>query len=420
METNIRKERLLREIDLSVIHPNFNSRSSTVACPFCNKKKGWMNSDKKYFICWSSRCGVKGDLVQIYKLLQGYEEGKGFYKALEELEVVAGISDKEQEEERILVYEKALECYSYNLFTKEGKEAKEYLNDRGFSDEALEMYGIGYAASDSTLRKYGLDERQLITHDLLSNNEEYYKNRIIFPIRNSQGRVVHLQGRYLGDVPKENGEDKWPRYKDTRPCDKYGSSKNYFAFEEDLKTYSDTLYICEGYPDALSLRQLGFPCIGILSLDCLHKQFSKLKKFKNIVALFDNDVFEEDHPYYKNEYKSWRKIIPQLIELQFILPSTIFYTILVPEIVDYKNKVRKCKDVNDWVKGMRKEEVEKEIENRKEELVSTLIKRWGPEMSQHLQLLKLVQTTGREANNLKRYIPEEYDSITYALHVLGS
>ena len=137
----------------------------------------------------------------------------------------------------------------------------------------------------------------------------------------------------------------------------------------------------------------------------------------------DNDYFPEDHPQYPLEYKSWRRLIPQLVELQIILPKVKVSWLMVPEGGKTNRGANySCKDVNDWYtrSGMNARELQAHIIANKQELVPTLIDKWGPDLSRHLSLIRLITATGHDVRLLERYIPSDWSPITYASQVLCS
>jgi hypothetical protein len=422
-----RLERLKNHIGLSSIHPDFNTRGAS-NCPFCNKKgKGYIVDDQ-FFKCYSSRCATQGDLVSIYRKLHGLEGKGSFFTAISELEKLAGLSDlTETNDERSELLGEVVDTYASILWTSEGREALKYLKSRGFDDISLNMYQVGYAPQGSTLLKYGFDINKLSQHQLYDrrHEKEYFSNRITFPIRDMQGKYVHIVGRWLGDVPKdENGDDKWLRYKDSKgPI----TSKNYFAFEHLIPAFSlrnkPYLVLTEGFPDALTLNQAGIPAIAILGLEGLLKQYQKFKDLEELIVVADNDYFAEDHPLYPLEYKSWRRLIPQLVELQIMLPQVKISWLMVPEGGTTSRGISySCKDVNDWYNrsGMSSRDLQAHIIANKQELVPTLIEKWGPDLSRHLSLIRLITATGSDVRQLERYIPVGWSPITYASQVFSS
>lgn len=404
------------------------SPSGSSSCPACGKKNKFSVWENKTAKCWSNHCtlneenGKPYSVVTLYRVLNNLpKDGKGFFQALLELEKRAGISysDYKVKDERSEFLQTCLDLYSWALWSSEGKEALAYLKDRGFSEEIIQEHKIGYAPTAYFLRGFEeIDPTKLKEEKLLSYKKEYFDNRLVFPIRDIKGDLVHFVGRYLGEVPKnEEGEDLIPRYKDTQPVKNIPGTKAYLAFEHLIPAYLQsgvkTLFIAEGYPDTLSLIQRGFHAVGLLGLEKLTSHSDKLKKFDSIVAVFDNDFYPKSHPKYPLEYKSWRKIIPQLIEIQRTLPQTNIQTWMVPE-------GEGVKDINDWLNKnnhLSQGEIKKIIESGKRNLVLQLIKKWGNDISKHKILLELISITSIGKDELEKYITY-VNPLEYALEVI--
>lgn len=433
-DTLSRIDEIKRRIDFSYVIPSSKSHGS-LNCPFCHRKNKAHIYNGQFFRCYSSKCGVHGDIINIHKLLYYPSEKGGFYKSIEDLEKLASINRQEffdLQSERVQLYEKALDTYKYILMdTSEGSSARNYLSSRGFDSTCLRMYDIGYASSNNPLQAFGLDPFLLKKHHLITgwsnSSSEYYSNRIIFPIRNLEKHTVHFIGRYCGSVPKTSeGDDKFLRYKNSKSSESLPSTSNYLVFEDYIEEYLSLeepyVILAEGYPDALSLKQLGLPVLGLLGLEGLTKHYSKLSKFKYIICVFDNDFFPQDHPLYPLEFKSWRRIVPQLVDLALILPHTQFFTFMVPESFNNIN----CKDINDWLlsSNLSASFFKSFIESKKQDLISSLIDRWGSDFSRHSTLLQLIHSTPNplqsvHLSNLQQFIPLEFSPLTYALHLFN-
>lgn len=413
-------------LGISDIYSVNTNGSST--CPACGKKNKFSVRDNKTARCWSTHCTLNSNkdgqvynIVSLYQTLNNYDSsGKGYYQALLDLEKKAGINSTINivENDRSLFLQECLELYQWALWSAEGEKAREYLLKRGFSEDLIKKHQIGYAPNAYFLR--GFDEissLKLKEEKLLYYNKEYFDNRIIFPIKDYRGNLVHFVGRYLGEVPKdEEGEEVVPRYKDTQAVKNILGTKSYLAFEHLIPSYIQsnvsTLYIAEGYPDSLSLIQRGFCSVGLLGLEKLVSHKDKFKHFENIVAVFDNDFYPKNHSQFPLEYKSWRKIIPQLVELQKVLPNLKIFTWLVPQ----KEGI---KDINDWLthnQDMSQEEIRTLIDSEKKNLVLQLIKKWGDDITKHKTLLELISSTNIGKEELENYIT--YTSpLDYALEV---
>lgn len=392
----------------------FEKNKGTVTCPFCqSKSKGYLYD--YYYKCFSSKCGVKGNKISIYQQLKQIT----FYEALISLESL-GCIDLQVQEEFIQTRHNLLSevVHAYHNELLNNKEVIDYLNNRGLSKEFIEQEQIGYSGENSPLKSYDININALRRHDLIRGHGEFLKGRIIFPIYNTKGYLVHLTGR---SYPRDNAQYK---YLDTSSMPNIGSSKDYMLFERHIPLYlanKESLFIVEGVPDSYILKQCGVNVCGLMGLQKLLKQASKLQYFKNIIAVFDNDRFELDHPNFPGQLKSWRVVLPQLIDLQIYLGSNIkIDTVMIPENISIGNKP--IKDVNDFYLylSQNREVLINTLYELKEDIIKTFIDFSNGDLTQHRTALKLITATNRGKDLLEQYIPNDWSSLEYALKVLGS
>lgn len=423
-----RLERVRSAISITDICPELKPQG-TCDCPACGKRSKlsvWGNQTVK---CWSPSCSLNKsrDVVSFYRHLKGLEDRSGFYQALKDLEKLGRIaSDSQDSDARSRLLEQCLTIYQHYLWSEQGKEALDYLRSRGFYDEAIQEQGIGFAPSDTCLREWDIDHNALKREGMLKNRREYYSNRIIFPIKNYTGRLVHFVGRYLGEVPKdEYGEDRLPRYKDSQGAGGLPGTKAFLAFENYIPDYlkrpDPYVVLGEGYPDTFTLFQRGIPALGLLGLEKLTSHAHKLKGFKCCICVFDNDTYAANHPTHPLEYKSWRRVIPQLMEMQMILPHVEFYMWMVPEkSKNTEGKTYAAKDINDWVarSGKPMNELWGIVQSQQQEFISAVVDKLGSDISQHGALLKLIAATSRDPHILQRFISPEMSPVEYAIRIL--
>ena len=98
--------------------------------------------------------------------------------------------------------------YQNNIKTVYGKPAISYLNKRGLSDEVIKTFGVGLSLNDNIISKIllekGYDENELVEIGLCGKKDNYmydiFKNRIMFPLYDSNGNTVGFSGRiYNGE-----------------------------------------------------------------------------------------------------------------------------------------------------------------------------------------------------------------------------
>lgn len=390
-----------------------SKESGTIQCPFCGKNgKGYLYPN--YFKCFSSKCGVQGQKINIYMKYKNLSFGE----ALRELEGNTCLdyqSQKDEFDKRNEVMSSVLDAYEHELYNN--PKAIEWLINRGFDESFIKQCRIGYAPHSSVLRGYDLNTNTLKRHKLLTKKGEFFRERIVFPIYNTAGYLVHMTGR---SFPTESEDFK---YLDTSRVPIVGSSKDYLLFEEWISFYKNrddkTLFLVEGVPDSYTLNQCGASVVGLLGLQKLLKQATKFKGFDTVIAIFDNDRYELNHPNYPGELKSWRVVINQLINLQLLLGSNVqVKTCMIPESFTTKDKV--VKDVNDLYlyTNKNKEETIGILQKSSIDIVEAYIEKYKGDLSHHHEALKLIAATGRGRSFLEKYIPKDQNILDYALNVL--
>lgn len=263
---------------------------------------------------------------------------------------------------------------------------------------------------------YELSRNKLMRHSLASKKGDFFWQRIVFPIYNINGYLVHLTGR---SFPVTSEDFK---YLDTKAVPVIGSSKDYLLFEEQLNFYkngSRTLYLVEGVPDSYILKQSGAHVVGVMGLAKLMSHTSKFEGFDNIVAIFDNDRYEIDHPRFPGQLKSWRMVMDQLIDLQLYVGKKIrISTCMVPEGLYLNDK--QVKDVNDLYLYVDQDEHEmfRVIEENTVDLVESFIESHGGDISYHRTALKLIASTDRGQHLMSKYITDDWSALDYAIKVL--
>lgn len=410
-----RIDRVNEATSWSSIIASAGKEKGTITCPFCLKKsKGYLYSS--FFKCFSSRCGVQGDKIVIHSKLKNVT----YYEALKELEGSACLDPKSQNEEytkRSLLLNDVLDAYHDQL--NNYLDVRKYLNSRGFEDDFIDMMRIGYAPHNSVLAQYDISKNTLVRQGLSTMKSEFFWERIMFPIYNLGGDLVHLTGRKYPCRPDEDY-----KYLDSRAVPVIGSSKDYLLFEDQVYSYlkrSDTIYLVEGVPDSFILKQMGLPVVGIMGLAKIMSHADKFRGFKKIVAMFDNDRFEVDHPLFPNELKSWRMVTNQLIDMQLYFGDEITIEVfMVPEHLEYAKGY--AKDINDLYLAVDKNtnKVLEYINAGKIDIVKDYILKCKSDISCHRTALKLVSATGRCKNILEQYIPQDMTVLQYALQVLGN
>ncbi len=147
-------------------------------------------------------------------------------------------------------------------------ETRGMLNQRGINDATIEKFLLGY--DDGSRLGFASAE--------VSALGDFFKDRFIFPIMDADGNVVNMVGR-----SKTNAQ---PLYKNL-PAH-YVIDPN-VLFNEGVMKDNDTVFLCEGIIDALSLIQANFPAVSILGVNSFKPEWAEKFKDKHVFLCFDND-----------------------------------------------------------------------------------------------------------------------------------
>ncbi len=242
-------------------------REWKACCPFHHEKTPsfTINDEKGFYHCFG--CGAHGDVIRFLT----DHEGLAFRDAVERLAMEAGLEipqesreSREREVRRtglVDVMEATAQWFRGELGSTSGAEARVYLEKRGLSRSAIETFTLGFAP-DSRMRlkvalnSYGMDK--LVEGGLLIQPEERdrepydrFRGRLMFPIRDTRGRVIAFGGRIIGD-----GEPKYLNSPDTPLFDK---GRTLFNLDRagPAARKSGRLIVVEGYMDVIALHDAG-------------------------------------------------------------------------------------------------------------------------------------------------------------------
>lgn len=243
--------------------------SYMACCPFHHEKTPsfHVNREKQMYHCFG--CGVGGNVITFVMEYENYS----FPEALKMLAERAGVALPEQnfskeqrqrENYKIVLKDMnriAAIYFNYLLTsTPAGKRALDYFHDRGFSDDTIQRFGLGYANIYENdlyqyLKKQGYTDAQmkdsgLVKIDERKGGQDMFWNRAMVPIMDINGKVVGFGGRVLGD-----GKPKYINTKETAVFDK---SHTLFAMNIARRSKRRGIILCEGYMDVIAMHQAGF------------------------------------------------------------------------------------------------------------------------------------------------------------------
>lgn len=189
--------------------------------------------------------------------------------------------------------------YQMSLSSKLGKDALNYLkNDRKLDEKTIKQFLIGYAPSNSSLsinvlinkKDYSYDdliEAGILSKNSSSNNDRY-SNRIMFPIKDSNGNICAFSGRKFDK--DDNSDSKYINYPETKYFIKGNILYNYDIASKYAKK-DKYIYIVEGFMDVIALYRAGInSCIALMGTQLTKNHIVLIKSLKCEVRLcLDSD-----------------------------------------------------------------------------------------------------------------------------------
>ena len=266
-------------------------------CPFHNEKTPSFSvaEDKGFYHCFG--CGEHGDIISFTMK----SENVDFKTAIKELADMAGLKvpdykprDPEvvaREESYVQITDRAATIYQKKLYEESGAHALEYIKKRGFTDEMIKKYRIGYAPKNNIVSGTftNIKPDVLISTGLVRRGDyglyDFFRDKLMFPIFNTHNQIVAFSGRAL------DGSE--PKYINTTDTELFHKRQTIFGFNfaRDAIHRSNRSIVVEGQIDAIQMQCHGFPeTIAPLGTALTEDHIAILcKSNRNITFCFDGD-----------------------------------------------------------------------------------------------------------------------------------
>ena len=262
-------------------------------CPFHQEKTASFSVSPQKQIYYCFGCGAGGNVISF---LMNYDH-LSFVEALEHLAKAAGLELPQENK----TYKPATTLYDvmskaaafYQAQLKKSPQAITYLKSRGITGKLAKEYELGFApqAWDNLISHFEKDEKtqnDLLQTGLILKKEKVYdrfRSRIIFPIRDTQGRVIGFGGRVL---TKEE-----PKYLNSPETVLFHKGRELYGLYEARQVLREIKHwiVVEGYMDVLALAQYEIRnVVGTLGTATTADHLNKLLRYtQNIVFCFDGD-----------------------------------------------------------------------------------------------------------------------------------
>jgi len=269
-------------------------------CPFHQEKTPSfsVNAERGFFHCFG--CNTGGSVYNFIMKM----EGLNFPEAVRSLAERYGIDLPEDDfvagpskSDRDAMYQAnqtAAEFFAHVLWkTPDGQHPREYLESRGITKETAQAFRIGFAPARIASLTRALEKRSLreagvklgLVKKDADGSRDMFRGRVMFPIRDVQGRVVAFGGRVL--------DDRQPKYLNSPESPLYSKTRTIYGLHEARAAIAskDRAILVEGYVDAIMLAQAGFnEAVAGCGTALTVEQLRLLGRHtKNVIACFDGD-----------------------------------------------------------------------------------------------------------------------------------
>lgn len=278
-------------------------RNYSACCPFHKEKTPsfTVSPDKQFYYCFG--CGASGNAVGFVMDFDQVD----FPAAVDTLAGTQGMdvpreqsshhSRRPDYSELYDLMTQAASYYQEQLNTAPGAPGViSYLKQRGLDGQTCRHFGIGFAPRgwdnlQNLLATNSEKEDQLVKTGMLVENEETknrydrFRNRVMFPIRDSRGRIIAFGGRVLGDEK--------PKYLNSPESPIFHKGRELYGLYEAKKSNRslERILVVEGYMDVVALAQLGITnAVATLGTATTLEHVQRLfKTVPEVVFCFDGD-----------------------------------------------------------------------------------------------------------------------------------
>ena len=280
-------------------------KNYTACCPFHKEKTPSfsVSPDKQFYYCFG--CGAGGNALGF--LMD--HDNLDFPQAIEDLAKAAGMEVPREESGRPHKPRQPTDSPLYPLLTAaadfyrqalkshpQRKAAVDYLKGRGLTGEIARDFGLGFAppgwdnlykhlSSDTLQQKAMIDAGLLVENAETGKRYDRFRDRVMFPIRDSRGRIIAFGGRVLGD-------DK-PKYLNSPETPVFHKGQELYGLFEARKNNRnlDEIIVVEGYMDVIALAQQGLRnAVATLGTATSEEHLKRLfRVVPSVLFCFDGD-----------------------------------------------------------------------------------------------------------------------------------
>ncbi|MBD8003595.1 DNA primase [Bacillus norwichensis] len=276
-------------------------------CPFHgeNTPSFSVAPEKQIFHCFG--CGAGGNVFNFLMDVEGisFQEAASIVADKGGIPIQIEQPDRKRDDDYPIEHQKMIDAHEllgklYHhllLNTKEGANALEYLLSRGFTTEGIRKFKIGYSLPEWDMAVKYLTKRGFIEEDLENagliikreNNDGFFdrfRNRIMFPLLDSKGRIIAFSARTL------DSEDS-PKYLNTPETPIFNKSSllyNYHGARSEIRKQGYAV-LFEGFADVISADQANVKNgVAVMGTSFTKEHFQMLRRLTDTIILcFDSD-----------------------------------------------------------------------------------------------------------------------------------
>lgn len=287
-------------------------------CPFHSEKTPSFSvaEDKQIFHCFG--CGKGGNVFQFLQEIEQISFTEAVLKVAEMEQIslpeeytdfTTGTADK-LSSPFLHLYEKATEFYHHILVnTSVGQPALDYLYQRGMTDELIETFQLGFAPPqreflERIFQNEQIPAKQYVDSGLFIEREngallDRFYQRIMFPIRNVQGKTIAFSGRWF-DEPSEEKSDQ-PKYVNSPETALFNKREVLFNLDKAKAGIRKeaTVYLFEGFMDVIAAWQAGIETgVASMGTSLTEQQIQQMERLATqLVFCYDGDQAGQNATY---------------------------------------------------------------------------------------------------------------------------
>ncbi|NOQ50127.1 MAG: DNA primase [Mycoplasmataceae bacterium] len=336
------------------IHLEKKGNNYVGLCPFHQDSKPSLSVSptKGIFKCFS--CGAGGDAVAFVKNYKGIN----FIDAVKEIATNNKIDWRDylteyktkqvdpEVEKIIALNEAVLIFFKYNLDTLKDDDSllNKYLLSRNLLKQQIDTFELGYATSNNSLTKFllkkGYSEEDILQAGVCKNYDgdikDYFINRLIFPIRDFNNKLVGFSGRIIE-------KSKYTKYLNSPETKAFKKSEIIYNLSQATSPISlkGFAIIVEGFMDVIAFDRNGIKnCLATMGTSLSKTHLFQLKKHtQNIILAFDNDT-----PGINATIKAGKELIKHQFDVKVF-------------------SIKDAKDIDEYSKNKSMSELNEELEN---------------------------------------------------------